>query len=115
MPEYNLKCQVKKCGHEFATICSFKEYDAGFVNVECPECGKKKVKQYGLNSVHFLNNPDKMNNFEYAAKKNFEKATVGSTTARKEAAKKGVRSLYPDQPHLTDGGNRMKFIDDAPQ
>jgi predicted nucleic acid-binding Zn ribbon protein len=115
MPEYNLKCSSKKCGHEFTAICSFKDYDAGFPGVECPECGKKKVKTFGLNNVFFIGSSDKMNNFEYAAKTNFNKAQVESITAKEEAIKKGVKSPYADLPDLTDNGNRMNFIDDAPQ
>lgn len=114
MPEYNLKCGVKKCGHEYSTICSFKEFDAKFANTPCPKCGKKKSKQTGMHNVHFVGSSDKMNNFEYAAKTNFEKATVESMTAKEEAAKKGIRSPYADLPDYTDNGNKMNFIDDVP-
>ena len=112
MPEYSFRCTKKKCGHEFNSICSFRDYDEGFVNVECPECGKKKPKRILVfSAVHFVGSPDKMNNFSYAAEKNFERAQQESANAREEAAKKGITSPYADLPDFTDNGNRMNFTD----
>jgi putative FmdB family regulatory protein len=112
MPEYEFCCVSKKCGNEFKALCSFQDYDEGFKNVKCPKCGKKKPKKvFSLNSVHFVGNPDKMNNFEYAAHKNFDKAQQESAGARDEARKKGVVSPYADLPDFTNNGNRMNFVD----
>jgi hypothetical protein len=90
----------------------FSDYDNKFVDVKCPKCGKKKPTHvFVLSPVHFVNNPDKMNNFEYAAEKNFEKAQIESSTAREEARKKGIVSPYADVPDFTENGRRMNFID----
>ncbi len=111
MPQYSFRCTKKKCQHEFDDVCSFKDFDEGFPNVKCPKCGKKKPEKLLNTSVSFLNNPDKMNNFTYAAQKNFDKATQESTNARDEARKKGITSPYADLPDFTDNGRRMNFID----
>lgn len=52
-----------------------------------------------------------MNNFQYAAEKNFESAQIQSSDARAEAKKKGITSPYADLPDFTDNGRRMNFID----
>jgi len=110
MPEYNLCCKKKTCKHEFTALCSFKDFDNGFSDVGCPKCGKKKPKHILSLSVHFVGNPDKMNNFEYAAEKNFERAQQESSLARNEARKKGINP-YANLPDFTDNGRRMNFVD----
>src|SRR6185437_11579900 len=99
MPEYSFRCTKKKCQHEFNALCSFDDFDEGFSGIKCPACGKKKPEHiFALNRVHFVGSTDKMNNFEYAAEKNFEKAQIESSTAREEAAKKGITSPYANLP-----------------
>lgn len=111
MPEYSFRCSKKKCSYEFEEICSFSDFDNNFVDVKCPECGKKKPnKIFVVNRVHSVGGSDKMNNFEYAAEKNMERAQIESHTAREEAAKKGINS-YNNLPDFTDNGRRMNFID----
>jgi ssDNA-binding Zn-finger/Zn-ribbon topoisomerase 1 len=112
MPNYSLVCGRKKCQHRFDSICSFKEYDLKFANVECPECGKKKPKLSDEPvAPAFINSSDKMNGFTYAAQKNFENATIHSATAKEEAKKRGIRSPYADLPDITDNGNKMNFTE----
>lgn len=113
MPNYNLKCSSKKCGENFDAICSFKEYDVKFINTKCPKCSKNKptVNTDLKHAPWFLNSPDKMNNFEYAAKKNFSKAEDESRNAKEEAVKRGIKSPYSDLPDITDNGKKMNFIE----
>lgn len=110
MPEYSFRCKSKKCQHEFDDLCSFA--DEKFEEVKCPKCGKNKPKKvFTINRVSFVGSSDKMNNFEYAAKKNFEAAQVESSTARAEAAKRGMGNPYPDLPDFTDNGRKMNFVE----
>jgi putative FmdB family regulatory protein len=110
MPTYEFKCKKKTCGTVFSELCSFTEFDAGFPDVRCPECNGKKV-EIGLGCASALNSTDKMNNFEYAAEKNMERAQGESAAARDEARKKGLRSPYADLPDFTDNGRRMNFTE----
>lgn len=110
MPEYSFRCTKKKCQHEFDEICTFNDVD--FVDVKCPKCGKNKPKKvFTINRVSFVGSTDKMNNFQYAAEKNFEAAQIESSTARAEAKKRGMTSPYADLPDFTDNGRRMNFVD----
>lgn len=112
MPEYSFVCKSKKCQNKFDAFCTFDDFEDKFVDVECPKCGKKKPKYiFTINSITFGNNPDKMNNFQYAAEKNFEGAQIESSNAKREAARKGITSPYADLPDFTDNGNRMNFVD----
>lgn len=110
MPAYSFQCSKKTCKTVFEEICTFSDFDQGFPNVKCPKCGKKKPKR-AITAPAFGNNPDKMNNFEYAAQKNFNNAQIQSHTAREEASKKGIVSPYADLPDFTDNGRRMNFVD----
>jgi putative FmdB family regulatory protein len=111
MPNYEFKCKKKKCSKVFSEICTLKEFEAGFPDVLCPDCGGTKVEKLMNTRVGILNSTDKMNNFEYAAEKNFEKAQVESMTAKEEAAKRGITSPYAELPDFTDNGNRMNFVE----
>lgn len=111
MPIYSFTCSKKTCQKNFDEICSFSDFDAGFPSVKCPDCGKKKPKPVMNRQVCFANSTDKMNDFTYAAKKNFANAMVESSNAREEAKKKGLRSPYAEVPDFTDNGNRMNFVD----
>jgi putative FmdB family regulatory protein len=111
MPNYEFRCSKKKCAHLFEEICSFKDFEAGFPKIKCPKCKGKKVVKLMNFTVNALNSTDKMNNFEYAAEKNFEKAQIESFIAKEEAKKKGITSPYADLPDYTDNGRRMNFVD----
>lgn len=110
MPYYLFRCTKKKCQHEFEEMFTFSEFDQGCPKAKCPKCGKKKPDRL-IAMAHFGNNPDKMNNFEFAAQKNFDRATQESSNARDEAKKKGIKSPYADLPDFTENGKRMNFIE----
>lgn len=112
MPKYSFCCSKKKCNHNFDEICSFRDFDNNFVGLKCPKCGKKKPDRvFTINSVGVVGNLAKMNNFQYAGEKNFEKAQQESSSAREEAKKKGIVSPYADLPDFTDNGRRMNFVE----
>lgn len=111
MPNYEFQCKNKKCSNYFEEVCTISDFDADFPEVRCPKCKSKKIKRLLSGCPVFLNSPDKMNNFEYAAEKNFEKAQIESSTAKELARKKGITSPYNDLPDFTDNGRRMNFID----
>ena len=109
MPIYDFVCTKKKCKKEFQKICSFKE---DLNTVKCPACNGKVKKVFDIETlrIHISGTTSKMDNFEYAAKKNMNKAQNESSRAREEAAKQGINT-YNNLPDFTDNGNRMNFID----
>jgi len=111
MPQYSFRCSKKTCKHEFEELCSFSDFDLGFPNIKCPKCGKKKPEKILNTIVHFGNNPDKMNNFEVAARRNMEKAQKESQAAREEGARRGIENPYTELPDITDNGRKMNFIE----
>lgn len=107
MPNYEFRC--KECSHVFEHLCTWKEYDDGFPGLNCPEC--QGSIGHTLTVPGIIGTSSKMDNFEYAAEKNMDKARVESSTAREQAKKLGIESPYGDVPDFTDNGRRMNFID----
>lgn len=99
MPMYCFHC--KSCEFNFEVLLSMKDKS----KPKCPECGKKKAVDRLISQVNILGpTSSKMDNFEYRAGYNLNKAQNESRAAQEEAAKKGV-SGYRNIDDISSGMN----------
>lgn len=99
MPMYCFHC--KSCEFNFEVLCSFNARS----KQKCPECGKKKNVSQRIGQINILGpTSSKMDNFEYRAGYNLNKAQNESRAAQEEAASKGING-YRNIDDISSGTN----------
>jgi putative FmdB family regulatory protein len=98
MPSFVFQCS--KCQHVFEELCGVEDRK----KVKCVKCRSKKIQQV-FTPPTIIGTSSKMDNFDYAAQKNFDRAQGESRTAREEAA---ARELDPYR-HIDDISSGTNF------
>lgn len=97
MPTYVFHCD--KCDYIFEEMHGMSE---DLSKVKCEKC-KKKTRQL-MTCPHILGpTSSKLDNFSYRAGYNYDKATKESSTAREEAARRGINPGYKSIDDISSG------------
>lgn len=100
MPIHVFQC--KKCKLNFELLRGLKEQS----KPRCPKCNKLKDVSQNVTVAGILGpTSSKLENFEYRAGHNLERAQNESRTAKEEAAKRGISGGYNQMDDISSGMN----------